>query len=801
MADPTLATDDFAPIEDEPKSAAGILAALSKAEDAFEFWQATCSTIDQIYSKDGTAWDALNEYQWADADLDLFWASFEIMKEAVYARPPQPVVSPTFKDNRRLLTVTAELLERTTVSTFQRTGIHDVMMLIRDDVLFAGRGVPWVRYEKDKGKRVCIEHVDRTDFRHEPARYWTEVAWVAKRSWLTEKDAIARFGKKKTELLTFHDDQKERDGDKRDKGSPHAPVWEVWHRGNDKTYWVAEGVQEVLDEGKPETELTGFFPCPKPAYGTLRRRSLIPVPDWERYRIHFGKINDLTSRIYLLLDKVRMKGLVPAGGDLGDAIQQAMESDDDQIIIPVPAALVGGVGLADMVVWLPLEQLATTIQGLIEARRQLIDDFYQLSGISDIMRGATEAEETLGAQQLKSQYGSVRIRGKSSEIQRVAADAVKIAAEIIAEKFDKETLLEMAQMEIPSKRDVEKQIADIEKSATDEMQALSEKAQAAAQEQQEGGDPQQAAQQFEQAQQAILAKYAPMLRDAESQVPIEDVMKLLRDDKARGFTFEIASDSTVLVDEMAEKSSRNEFMQILTESLAKLASVVAMGPEAINLWGAGVKFQISPYRVGRDLDAEIDAFIDAAPEIAKRMAQANQGGEAEGLVQAQQALADAEKVKAQAAMAGVQAKSELDKAELQRKIGQMQMDAQAQQSKTAEAMEKLRQSAQDSEAKVAKALADIDHVRAQTYKTLVDAGIAQSQQAMNEFKTVADVEARAADQDMAAQGQAVDAEFRSADLERAERGEERADRQQDFSEQSNDRQMTLAERQSSQDNG
>src|SRR3546814_15782707 len=80
-----------------------------------------------------------------------------------------------------------------------------------------------------------------------------------------------------------------------------------------------------------------------------------------------------------------------------------------------------------------LNELAQAIQGLIEARSQLIQDFYQLSGISDIMRGATEAQETLGAQQPKSQYGSVRVREKSAELQRVAADAVKIAAEIIAE--------------------------------------------------------------------------------------------------------------------------------------------------------------------------------------------------------------------------------------------------------------------------------------------------------------------------------------------------------------------------------
>src|SRR3546814_7856612 len=79
-------------------------------------------------------------------------------------------------------------------------------------------------------------------------------------------------------------------------------------------------------------------------------------------------------------------------------------------------------------------------------------------------------------------------------------------------------------------------------------------------------DPAQAQQAFQQGQQQILAKYAPMLKEAESQVPIEDVMKLLRDDKGRNFTFEIESSSTIMTDELQEKQSRNEFMQAFTNA-------------------------------------------------------------------------------------------------------------------------------------------------------------------------------------------------------------------------------------------
>src|SRR3546814_10791902 len=100
--------------------------------------------IDDIYRLDGNGYGGvradLDGYGWRDAKLDLFWASYEVLKPAVYARPPQPVVAPLLKDNRRLQNVTAEMLERCAVSVFKRTDIDDAMTHVRDDVIFAGRG-------------------------------------------------------------------------------------------------------------------------------------------------------------------------------------------------------------------------------------------------------------------------------------------------------------------------------------------------------------------------------------------------------------------------------------------------------------------------------------------------------------------------------------------------------------------------------------------------------------------------------------------------------------------------------------
>jgi hypothetical protein len=59
--------------------------------------------------------------------------------------------------------------------------------------------------------------------------------------------------------------------------------------------------------------------------------------------------------------------------------------------------------------FLPTDQTAETLKACIELRKQLIEDVYQIIGISDIMRGATDPQETEGAQ-AKAQYGGTESR-------------------------------------------------------------------------------------------------------------------------------------------------------------------------------------------------------------------------------------------------------------------------------------------------------------------------------------------------------------------------------------------------------
>ncbi|AEY69681.1 putative portal protein [Brucella phage V_19] len=745
MDEEEIQPSDTLELKDEPKSSSVVLSVLQNAKDKFREWQNICDRIDTVYSKYQGEKRPYSE-NWTDGELDLFWASYEILKPAVYAHPPKPVVSTQFKDRDPVKSKTAELLERVSVSNFDRSNIDDVMCEVRDDLIFTNRGVMWLTYESEKGEqRVCIEHLDRMDFLHEPARKWSEVGWVARRAWMTRKELRKRFYKasgdvyKDVKLSKKREDEERGNDDKSLKGS----VWEVWHRADNKVYWVSEGVDRLLDEGEPHLKLKDFFPCPRPAYGTLARRSLIPVPDYERYSVHFDKINTLTARIYLLLEKVKLKGIVAGSGDIRDAVSELIQSEDDETVIFVPSI---SSDVTNMVAWMPLAEVATAITGLIEARAKLIDDFYQLSGISDIMRGATEADETLGAQQLKGQYGSVRVRQKIDELQRIAADAVRISAEIIAEHFSKDTLLEMSQMKISTKAQIEKQIKGIEEAAEKELENLKKQTEKFVQENQIPPELQQDIQtKFKETQQAILQKYAPMLQEANSEIPIEDIIDLLRNDKSRGFAFEIASDSTILTDEIQEKASRNEFLTTFSGASQALQGLAQMGPAGSALAGGMLNFVLGPYRIGRELDGLIDNFIDEASNYQPPQ----EGGEQQALIEAQNKLAEAEMAKAQAQMAKVQADAQLKQAELQGKMQDLQLKAQkdAAQFEIEQGKLQLQLSKQEQEfaAKMADMEAKTNLMQAQTAEILAKIGLDVRKQDLEEYKAANEAEQRTVD--------------------------------------------------------
>lgn len=657
----------------EPESSAAWLNLLEDAEKKFRFWQEKADSIDELYaSLEKQASNA------RDRQFAMFWSNIQVLLSSVYSRPPVPVVVPEFKERDPVKRAASELLERSLIKVFDLENIDEVMRLLRDDLLIPGRGVPWVRHEpkpkRSKGDRVCVDFLDRKDFLHDPARNWREVGWVARRAWLTRKEAKERFGE--TAKAGALDDlaysvRKGNGEDSRpDEGSDpqeKAGIWEVWHEGQNRVVWVSENVETLLDSGEPHLKLEGFFPCPKPAYATLQRRSLVPVPDMLYYKDQLEEINTLTNRIHALAAAIQVKCFYPGGGEIGDAIEAALNTvDDGKVAIPVSNLAAFGNG-KDMIVWLPIDMIAETISGLIEMRRQIIDDVYQIVGLSDIMRGSTESDETLGAQQLKSQYGSIRIRDKQHELVRVARDVTRIVAEIMAENFSKETLLDLSQMDLPTRAEIKAEIRNIEQAVQEQAKALEQQIQSPDAQRMAQAEPekaQAALQQLQQQAQAALQRAQEQIEAIQALPTIDDVMELLRDQKIRPFALDIETDSTIQPDEDAEKQRRAEFLGVLGPLMQQLGELVTAKPEAAEFAGEVLKFGTAPYRVGRQLEAAIDDFVDKMQQGAGQQQQESP--------EQIKAKSDADKIKAEMAMRQKEADS-------QAQIEQMRIKAELEQ--------------------------------------------------------------------------------------------------------------------------
>jgi hypothetical protein len=597
----------------KPKSSRGWLKLITDQDKAgFADYQEKCTNIEKQYADLAKLASVTRDRQ-----FQIFWANIEVLKPSMYSRPPVPAIVPRFQDRSPIPRTASEMLERAAGVALQREDIDSVMRQVRDDLAILNRGCIWVRYEtrskdNDYTEKACIDHKNRRDFAHDPAREWKEVDWVAGGAWMTRKEMRKRFRATSGDAYMDAEFATRKDDKNNSDGKLKARVWEVWCKSQNKVVWVSPGVDVLLDEGEPHLTLEGFFPCPRPAYGTVQRNSLIPVPDFVFYKDQIEEVNDITNRISALSEALRVRGFYPAGaGEIGDAVEAALKSTNDrQVMIPISNwAAFGNGGAKDSIVWLPLDMVVQTITQLIALRKQLIDDIYQISGLSDIMRGQSNPNETLGAQQIKTQYGSVRIRDRQAELVRIALDTVRIVAEIMAENFKPDTLQEMSLMDLPTDADVAKVVKGLEKQAQQIVAELEQSKADPEVQQMAQQNPDAAKQIMGQAQQQVQA-LSKQVDDEKATVTIDQVIKFLRDQKIRAFSLDIETDSTIQPDEQAEKQSRAEFLTALAGVLAQLGPMVEARPETAPFAAELLKFAIAPFRVGRAMDQAIDEFAD-----------------------------------------------------------------------------------------------------------------------------------------------------------------------------------------------
>ena len=88
------------------------------------------------------------------------------------------------------------------------------------------------------------------------------------------------------------------------------------------------------------------------------------------------------------------------------------------------------------------------------------------------------------------------------------------------------------------------------------------------------------------------------------------MFKFLKDNRAKAFTLDIETDSTIMIDENGEKERRGEFIGVLTQMLQQIGQMVTATPESAEFCGELLKFAVAPFRAGRALTGSIDQLIE-----------------------------------------------------------------------------------------------------------------------------------------------------------------------------------------------
>lgn len=657
------------------------LDAADKDEDR-KNWLARCKAIIADYTEKRATKVTNNKR------FSLFWSNIEVLKPATLARMPTAVASRRFKDSDPIGRKASEVLERALNFSIESFDFEGVLKDTRDEYLLLAQGVTWVRYvptiktEHGEGKseettddgegyevvdweEVIADNVHYEDYYHNVARKWPEVWWQGRRTYLTRDELCDRFGEELGSKIPL---------DYSPKDKPDAPEWqkkaaiyEIWDIKTKRAIWISRGWTEAPLDVRPDPlKLKGFFPAPKPALGTVGPNSVIPTPDYIYYQDQCDEIDVLTARIGKLIAALKVKGFYSAadGSDLNNLL-----SADDNVLIPVDswAALGDKGGLKGIIEWLPLDVIALTIKACIETRKEIISDVYQVTGISDIARGDTDPDETAAAQKLKASFGSSRNHERKKEMARVARDTLNLMGQIIASRFDWQTLSQMTDVNLLT--NAEKQQVQQQVQAFQQAQQMAQ--QAAQQPPQPGTAPQPPP--------PMPPPPDPKQVALLSECSVEDVMGLLRNPKLLAFRIDIETDSTIEPDDQEEKQRRIEFVTAVGKFVAESLPVIQAQPAMLPVITQSLLFLVRGFRVGREMEDVIEQALDklaGAPPAPPAQAGGPNPQAEQMKAQAAQTNAQANVMKAQAAQGHLQV--ETQKVTSQHQIGMAQVEAEQQ---------------------------------------------------------------------------------------------------------------------------
>ena len=556
---------------------------IAQYERTYKEWEGRSDKIVKRYRDESRSRNNPN------AKFNILWSNVQTITPAVFARLPRPDVSRRFRDNDPIGRVASMMLERALEYEIEHYGDYaSAMKQTVQDRLLGGRGTAWVRYEPhivgqqagmgdgapDDGFQVTedideaeteggmfredqerieyecapVDYVHWRDFGLTVARTWEEVTAVWRKVYMGRPALVERFGEElggKIPLDTKPETSKSFN-EKMGEGASEAVVYEIWDKTTGQVIWLNKSMGKILDTRDDPLKLENFWPCPKPMFSTITTDSLIPVPDFVLYQDQARQLDTLADRIDGFIQALKVRGVYDASEP---SLARLFSEGENNALLPVKnygafsekGGLQGAINLVD------IAPIAQALNMSYQAMDQVKAQIYEIMGIADIQRGQTDPNETLGAQIIKSNNASGRLKTMQHDVVNFATALLQIKAQIICQHFTDDTIIKIS---------------------------------------------------------------GAMQLSPQDQALIPQALALLKDEPAKNFRIEVTTDSMIYQDEQQEKQDRMEFLQAVGGYLSQAIPAAQATPELTPLLVEMLKFGVTAFKAGKGLEGLIDETAD-----------------------------------------------------------------------------------------------------------------------------------------------------------------------------------------------
>jgi hypothetical protein len=563
---------------------------IAQYERTFKEWEGRADKIVKRYR------DESRSRNNPTAKFNILWSNVQTITPAVFARLPRPDVSRRFRDNDPIGRVASMMLERALEYEIEHYQDYaSAMKQAVQDRLLGGRGTAWVRYEphivgqaggeaegapedgfqvtedadeaeteggiyREDQERIeyeCapVDYVYWRDFGLTVARTWEEVTAVWRKVYMERPALVERFGEElggKIPLDTKPETSKSFN-EKMGEGSREALIYEIWDKATGQVIWLSKSMGKILDTRDDPLQLENFWPCPKPMFSTLTTDSLIPVPDYVLYQDQARQLDTLADRIDGFIQALKVRGVYDASEP---SLARLFTEGENNALLPVKnyAAFSEKGGMAGAINLVDIRPIAEGLNMAYQAMEQVKGQIYEIMGIADIQRGQTDPNETLGAQIIKSNNASGRLKTMQHEVVNFATALLQIKAQIICQHFTDDTIIKIS---------------------------------------------------------------GAMQLSPQDQALIPQALELLKNEPAKNFRIEVTSDSMIYQDEQQEKQDRVEFLSAVSQFMQTALPTAQAAPELTPLLMEMLKFGVTAFKAGKGMEGLIDETADKFRQQAK----------------------------------------------------------------------------------------------------------------------------------------------------------------------------------------